>query len=351
MGVETHPALLDGTRVRVSYTRTPDDASFEPVTCDIRSASWTWGTTSDEGVFRQVEESGFILTAHDPKRTLQAVVGSLFRVYLDWTHVYAGTVREVRWEGDDVEVACLDDLGLLSRVVVKVAGPTGLPAQTAQQRIWALLDLAGWPSTARDIEDNTTPLVPLDLADKNVWECIAEVARTTGGPVWVDQGGTFVSRKRATAWTAEEARFTLGCDGIPLRALRLASRDDRVGNLITASDTASPAGTYTTMDVESQRDYGLRTILGDGLLFSGNTANYLRSWADFVLDRHKAPWTTVEAATFGYAKQVGSARWGARWDVVDEHHGPRVVVRGRLLGLAYAIAPEGVTVTATLGRV
>jgi hypothetical protein len=343
--------LRDGTKVRISYTPGPGQPSdwlLVGMTCELRSASWTWGASQDDGVLTEVGESAFRMTAYDPERTVAATLGSTIRVYLDWAVVYQGVVRELSYEGDILELAAIDELGRLARIDVDADGHAkGLPQQQAGARLEQLLDVAGWPSSARDIDPDPNNMQAVELTSANLWEAMRQVAHTTLGTLWLGQDGVMRYRTRSASYLASEATVSVGCDGLEAMSISRRLADDTMANSVTAKskDQGHPIG--HAEDIASIEDYGLRTCLTQGLLFVNQAG--VGSWASFVLGRHKLPWWTVPAVRVEYDKAIGTADFGDHWEVVDTHHGPRWVMRGRLLGLSYELDSTWCTVTAIVG--
>lgn len=125
---------------------------------------------------------------------------------LDWPQ------RHPVWGWRAVELPVVDCIGWLERRTVDL----DLPAQPSGERIHALLDLAGWPASKRDIDDGRVTLEPVERDTVNLWAALEDTADAEDGQIFAAPSGDV---------TFHDRHHRLDLDGTMTPVLALDDQD------------------------------------------------------------------------------------------------------------------------------
>ena len=328
------------------------------VTCQVRGLTWVDGADRVEGVMSSAAGGSWTLELYDPDREMDPTnpYGYLGR----W--VQPGQYIKVGFTGGDIGIGIIDELQYEPRTTIarlRGTDPVGLMATVEVDRppvgVNTLRALARWVLNEMGAEYLTVeddppagdePIGAPDDAEATpsdkfrAWELITTAAQDVLNFAWVDR--ELVVRFRAHD-DATDPSIDLGCTGIPLLGVAVASTGADIVNDVAAKDLAG-GGTVTAEDAASKRRYGTRSI--DRTTRKVPDA---QAWADAVVEDRawsSLEWLPLQAwptAADGLAQLEGI--WGAdmmrrvriRGDVTD----PDIFADGRLLGRRVEVSPDG----------
>lgn len=329
-----------------------------PIQCEVRDASWAWGTNDDSGPLSVVEPTALSITLTDDTRDWDAEntsspyyglwdAGSWVRM-----RVGVGTVMVSSWLGTLVDFThdlsfayftCNDFASRLANFDTDLEGQQVLPEQTAGSRISALLDVAGWPDNWRDIEPGGSVLQGVTISDQSVWESLIDVQRSDIGGLWVTATGVVTYRGRSTMWSGAPYSEVIGCptpEGdtpiLGIQKLTLGGATDNLVNTVRVGVVGEEAQTFERQ--ESIDKYGRYPAVQDDLVMSGSE---LSGWANFILDRVSFPSYGGRKVTTRLTPEgileLAQLRWGETIRIYDDTHGAPIDFEARFLGAIFTM--------------
>lgn len=172
------------------------------------------------------------------------------------------------------------------------------PKEWSGQRIARLLDAAGWPADARDLDLGQSYVIARTLEAENALAEILSVAETELGTVGIDGAGTFRFIDRATRADPPAHVLTLGDDEssfeeMPYVSAPLGFGMDRVYTEVAVTRT----GGYeqrAASDDQTLRKWGRRVLPRSGLWTADVVAAEV---ADHLLELHEEPRIRFEKVT------------------------------------------------------
>jgi hypothetical protein len=201
--------------------------------------------------------------------------------------------------GADVLISATDLFKRLDSVRVNVT----FPAQQADARINAVLDLISWPAGQRQIDTTTlsVPAITLNFQSRtdSLLQHLDGLVKAERGIFYIDGYGNAVYRANSSSLTnhsrlTKASRGTFGAGGLPVRSVISAFNDRGLYNDIHVKRSggvdqqAQDATSQNTYDV---RTYVLPTVAAENLP-SDTMANSLANW---ILGQFKDPVQRVRA--------------------------------------------------------
>lgn len=176
-----------------------------------------------------------------------------------------------QWGQSLTQVRLVDAMAMLGTIDVDV----DLPRQRTGERIDALLDLASWPASLRDIDTGVVTLEPLELDRSNVRQEIDDAADAEDGYLWIagDGGITFRSR-HSRLGVSSQATFGVG-------GMKVSSVDPVYDTqlLTNVAIVTSEAGEEFTATRQAAVDaYGYRDVPVRDLGLPGYESQALAEW-------------------------------------------------------------------------
>jgi hypothetical protein len=327
--------------------------------CVVEEVSWSWASTSDNGVVTVADAGGGTLTLYDPDRRFDPAndqatdpltkIGTRVQVIVAGVPAFTGRVDDVAHDLTTAQVALVDDISALASVQFV---ETAVPAETAAARIGRILDLAAWPAAKRDVTAGGVNLQAGTVA-ADAWSELVEVNRNELGALWVRPDGAVAFRPRATAWAQNPtAQMTFGCPPSDVPLVALATRGDQ-SDLVNVLSAARRTGTQRTVtDALSLSTFGRHSHVQNDLEVASDPLR--DAWQDFYLRRQAQPIRGVG----GFACRPGAAAiakalalpFGAVVQVKDEGHGPPIDRLARWVGTRWKIEPHRVELVAVTGE-
>ena len=241
--------------------------------------------------------------------------------------------------------------------------PIGDQADTAEGRVRAILDAAGFPDSGQIVEEDPTVLLPDDTVD--LGDLFDRTVASAAGLAWADTQGRVVYRGRDWIYSTADA-FTMwvyagvppyGPDDDDPRPVAQTSGDltatqatATIRNLVTYSNRADPPDAVTVRDAESIGRYGYHksetTDLASPLdLLEALAAAALATYATPIRISDGATVTVYDADTAAAAGlQVGEM-------IVLGRNDPDTAaweIEGIVASVELTISPEGFDVTLTV---
>jgi hypothetical protein len=245
-------------RIVLGRERTTD--RFDVGTMSVTAANLSGWADLDQPSFADVNtlmlRPGRSIRFGVDHQTLGHVV--LFRGFVD--------VVDPLYEPDSsiVRLQCIDAAGEVGRV--KMGGDVPLVGadETVANRIGRILDAAHWPSTKRDIDGTSTPLLAVAM-DGQVLDLLGQAADSAGGAVFADAQANICYR--AQDWQTYPADrppdAVIGNvapgDVCPTRWSRPYARADMATRIIVANQ-AEPALAAVIDDQDAWSLYGIETF-------------------------------------------------------------------------------------------
>ena len=254
----------------------------QDVTCEVMQASWTFGAGSDEGPLTVQRSGRLSVRLADPGRALDpwqhgarygdaAAVGHNLFLYVGATGtldplslVWRGWVGDTAHDGLTLSVDGYDSIGRLASTIAGQDGPQTRPQETLASRLVALLDIASWPTSLRDVVGGTGAEVrETTFAGQDIWTQLQR--SVTGiGTLSVLPDGTIRYRDGWDTTDGDTVQIGDGPHGLadpvlPLAADGLtdgASVARVVNDAVVGNDLI---GSTRVQDAASQTEHGLQS--------------------------------------------------------------------------------------------
>lgn len=176
--------------------------------------------------------------------------------------------------------------------------------ESITDRVGRLLDLAGWPSSERDLDESSVSSIGAGTIGSNTLEDLRVLEASEGGLFYVDPDFTVRFRNRyfaATSDRSKRARFTFTDEAGPDRFRfvnpTIGAQGDWIRNRIVVDYAA---GSLIVEDPASIAEYGIREHSISTVLA---TAAEARNLGEFVLYRYSTPAVRIRSLELDLAAE------------------------------------------------
>ena len=335
---------------------TPIEAGFDEITCEVLSASWSWGANDPLAKLTEVDAGRMRVSLFDPTRRFDpANPGSPYglflrdgmpiRVSIEGAPAWTGTLEAWQWDVGSATATldAIDAIGTLAKLTLP--DPSGVTAGTTASQAAHVLDLIEWPVDRRVFVGSSAATRGAENVSGPALGALAQFRFAELGAMFATPDGMLAWWGRAEPLTPPAVSAVVNCGGVGLVALTTRNPAGRMRNIVLID-------TNRYVSEPSYTRNGKRTVQTSAaeLLLTG-AGTPAADWAWAALGPLADPAALLELGTLvpegpADVAAIAGASYGDRWRVVADDIDPPIDRIVRVLGAQVDIAPDTIEVTA-----